>query len=205
MGRPSVPAVSDDDIGLMWMAVADFHSRDVLETIRYAMSQEGLEDPVGLLRWLRSALTMRDLGALPPHIGFFCIAFAAENVALARMDSDPELTRLSALQRQRAVELGVDEEEWDFLDAQPPDVRRLSDAWAARADALEIEVLEEAGAHEEAAMRRRVFQWDARREEGRAAIHGPLESIEDFLEDAPGTRAPLDAPPTHPPRDPFML
>lgn len=173
MSRRRQRTISDDEVGLLWLAVGDGDPHTVLRTIELAIAAEGARDPQGVLRWLRSALTLRDLGALPRHIGFFCVAVATEHIAMSRIDRDPELRRLSELQRQRARELGVDEAEWDYLSAQPPDVRALSDAWSARADALEVEVLTEAGAREEAMMRRHGFPFDERREEGRAALFGP--------------------------------
>jgi hypothetical protein len=111
MSRPAQQSISDDEVGLLWLAVGDGDPRPVLRTIELAITAERAHNPLGVLRWLRSVLTLRDLGALPRHIGFFCVAVAAEQIAMSRIGCDPELCRLSQMQRQRAKELGVDETE----------------------------------------------------------------------------------------------
>lgn len=172
----------DNDCADAWLALAESADAGVSDLIRRTIYREAARDPVRVMRWLSSALLLRDLGAVEPEIGFFCIAFATECIAESRYAKDPELQRIDGAIATIAQANGVDVEEYDLVDAQPPEVRALNKEWGARADAIEVEVLQEAGALEEAELRRQGFPFSERREAGRWALFGevdPLLNIDD--------------------------
>jgi len=172
----------DNDCADAWLALAESADAGVSDLVRRTIYRESARDSVRVMRWLTSALLLRDLGAVEPDIGFFCIAFATECIAESRYARDPELQRIDRAITAIALANGVDVEEYDLVEAQPPEVRALHKEWDARADALEVEVLLEAGALEEADLRRQGFPFAERREAGRWTLFGtvdPLLNIDD--------------------------
>jgi hypothetical protein len=173
---------SDNDCADAWLALAESADAGVSNSIRRTIYREAARDPVRVLRWLTSALLLRDLGAVEPDIGFFCIAFATECIAESRHDRDPELRRIDSAVDAIALANGAGPDDYDFIADQPPDVRALNKEWGARADAIEVEVLQDTGALEEADLRRQGFPFAERREAGRWALFGesdPLLNIDD--------------------------
>lgn len=198
MGKKHSSTESRDDCELAWLAFAEAADHGVADAVRFAIYEEATLDPVGVIRWLRSALLLRDLGAVNPDVGFFCIAFAAECIAEQRYERDPELRRIEMAQAAIAAANGVEPEEYDLISAQPPAVRALGEEWNARADAIEIEVLREGGAHDEAAFRRKGFPFDKRREAGRRLLFGEIDPLLMYGLD-------VNDPEPGEPRDPFLL
>lgn len=196
MTKRSADTTTDDDSGLAWLAFADDRIPGISDDIRQEIYREGAHDEQRVLRWVKSALVLRDLGAVEADVGFFFIAFAAECIAESRIDVDPELCRLDRAKAEIAAANGVDVEEYAFIEAQPPEVRELDLQWNARWKVMEVEILRAAGAHDEAVLRERVFPFDERREAGRRALFGPLDLGTMRDEDDPGGDAP---------RDPFLM
>lgn len=192
MAKKRASSESDNDCADAWLALAESADFGVSESIRRTIYREAGRDPVRVLRWLSSALLLRDLLAIEADVGFFCIAFATECIAETRLDKDPELRRIELAIAAVAKSKGVDVEEYDMVANQPPEVLELNQKWNARMDAIEVDVLVEAGALEEAEFRRQGFPFEERREAGRWALFGELEpSMDDDADDEE-------------PRDPFL-
>jgi hypothetical protein len=198
MKKKRISSGPRDDCGLAWLDLAEFADRVDANAIRLSIYREATGDPAGVIRWLSSALALRDLGAIEPDVGFFCVALAAECIAETRYGRDPELRRIQAAKAAIAKVNGVDPEEYDLIEAQPPEVRALEKKWEARAEAIEVEVLREGGAHEEAELRRQGFPFDSRREAGRRLLFGEIDPLMMYGDDVD------DAGPDEP-RDPFLL
>ena len=173
----------DNDCADAWLALAESGDAEIADAIRRSINREAARDPVRVLRWLTSALLLRDLGAVEPDIGFFCIAYAAECIAESRYDADAELLRISSEVDAMAVANGAGPEDYDLIANQPPEVRALHAQWDARADAIEVEVLLEAGALEEADLRRQGGTYAERRESGRWSVFGDRDPLLKVIDD----------------------
>ena len=167
----------DNDCADAWLALAESGDAGVSDLIRRSIYREAARDPVRVMRWLTSALLLRDLGAVEPEIGFFCVAFATECIAESRYAADSELRRIDQAMSAIAQANGVGADEYDMVENQPPEIRALNKEWDARADAIEVEVLLEAGALEEADLRRQGFPFSERREAGRWALFGAIDPV----------------------------
>ena len=179
MAKKRASSESDNDCADAWLALVETANHGVSESIRRTIYREASRDPVRVLRWLSSALLLRDLLAIEADVGFFCIALATECIAETRLEGDPELRRVELAIAAAAASHGVDVEEYDLIANQPPEVVELNQQWNARMDAIEVEVLVEAGALEEAELRRQGFPFEERREAGRWALFGEIDGDED--------------------------